>query len=76
MIAPAGHLVRWDGRDYLAGRPVSCGAGLELRAYAGWIPVRYELAWRPDGQRPVLYVADGCGPVDVDRDMVELRWPS
>lgn len=60
-----------DLRDYLDGKPISCGTGLELQAreykeddYGEYIlylptgvPVRYELAWPPgaDDRKVVLH---------------------
>ncbi|MCO5168356.1 MAG: hypothetical protein M9894_18615 [Planctomycetes bacterium] len=72
-------------RWYLAGRPVQCGARLELRLEAEWMRVRFELEGSPEVTSgwgwPVLFL-DTPGPslrVPLGREQleaIELRWPS
>lgn len=77
-------------RDFLDGRPIHCGTGLELQAvevryddYGSWLirlekgaRVRYEVAWQDDEAKVILYaiVADYEFTAPLGEGM-RFRWP-
>lgn len=78
---PVGHLKRsTEGgghRDYLSGKPIHCGQGLELLQWDGsWLPVRYEIDWRDKEPVPVFYVSLWQGSVALqNQSNMIFRWP-
>lgn len=62
-------------RDYLDGRPVTCGSLLFFRWGGVWLQAVYEADLSGNGCPATL--RDGAGQtVGIDRNKTRLRWPT